>query len=531
MPSVNVIVPTKNEEANIQKLLSQILPYGYEVIVVDDSDDATADIAISLGARVIKGRGLGLAQAVLDGIDATEGEYIIVMDSDLQHPSQMLPQIVKQLKFHDLVVMTKHTKEAMAELSWWRKLQSNLGVFTANFFIPAPVSDPMTGFFGIRRKCLDGIPRCTGYKIDYKKLSKLKKKDSNKWKELENSKPKNFGDISELEQGKWYYERGYAIETVIYYKVEQEKLDKLKVKNPDEWDNLEKGKPANWNGMDATEQGEWYDKRGFAIKLVGLEAIGFKIGLELFTKAKWVSHREIPISFMKREAGQSKGTAHSLHKHLWRLLKNSFNYEVELPKGSEEYHYFYEGSLWQQEWKQEIALRIKGITKEAQSKRILDIGCGSSPNINYIKGERIGIDINTQALEYMKSHSDAQFDYGSILDIPFTNESFDTVLCIEVLEHLYPTEIEKAISELVRVLCIEGYAIIATPNYSSFWWNTIEKAQQLFQRKRWTSDHHTHFNRATLDNVCLKNGLKEVRYDSVMGNMDMIVTYQKVTGD
>lgn len=473
MPKASVIIPAKNEEDNIGDLLNQIRQFcdglSYEVIVVDDSIDKTTEVAESLGARVVKGRGLGLAQAVLDGIDATDSDYIIVVDADLQHPPSLLPQVIKQLYQHDLVVATKHTKEAIAELSWFRKLQSNLAVWLTHILIPVPVSDPMSGFFGIRRKCFDGIPRGEYIKVDY---DRIKKKQ---------------GDIDAI-------------------------------------------LPENWDSLDDKTKTEWYLQNGYATKLLGLEAIGFKIGLELFTKAKWVSHAEVPMTFRKREAGMSKGTRHSLQKHLWHLFKNSLNYEVELPKGSEEYHYFYEANDWQKKWKQGIAKVLQTISSEIKPQKTLDVGCGSSPNINHLYGDRVGMDINEKAVDFMKDYADAEFRVGSILDMPFPESFFDMVVCIEVLEHLYPKDIDKAMSELVRVLKPNGYAIIATPNYGSVLWNIIENMQRIAQPGHWTSDHYTKFTRRSLNALCEKYGLIESRYDGVQRNMDMIITYQKVGG-
>jgi len=430
MRKTSLIIPTRNECESIGKLLEQILPYGYEVVIVDDSDDDTPIIAKKMGAKIIKGRRLGLAQAVLDGIDATESDNIIIMDGDGQHPFSILPDVVEQLKYHDLVVVSKHTAGSMDELSWWRRLQSNLAVWSTKFIVPAPVSDPMSGFFGIRRKCLEGIPR-----------------------------------------------------------------------------------------------GE-YEKDG--AKMIGLEAIGFKIGLEFFAKARWVSHAEIPMVFAKREEGMSKGTRNSLQKHLVRLYKNSLNYEVELPKGCEEYFAFYEGTEWQKQWKQGIAEILKKITEELNVHTLLDIGCGSSPNINYMRAvQKYGMDINREALEYMREHSDSFFGYGSVLNIPAPSDSYDVVACIEVLEHLHSHEVDTAMAEITRVLSPGGHAILATPNYSSKLWNLVENAQKLFQKGAWTSDHYTKFNRKTLGELCNKYGMHELFYDSVMNNMDMVITYRK----
>jgi len=415
---ISIVIPTKNEEQNIGKLLDLIsvnVAIPYEVIVSDDSNNnLTAALALTKGARVIDGEKKSLAFAVAKGIRESKGDIVIVMDADLQHPPELLPKMIEQLNYHDLVVVTKHTKDSAADFSWWRKLQSHLGVMAARMLVP--ISDPMTGYFGIRKKCLEEIV---------------------------------------------------------------------------------------------------------------LNAIGFKIGLEIFCKANWTSHVEIPMHFKNRMNGQSKGTANSLHKHLWQLYKSSLEYKLLLPAGSEEWYAFYEGNNFRRKWKQAIAKAIKRTAEEANPLLSLDVGCGSSPNINYIPGKRMGIDIRPDCLDFIKEHSDAEFRQGNILNIPFPENAFDLVTCIEVIEHLHENEVNVAISELARVTKQNGYIIIATPNYDSLLWKSIERLQQLLQPRSWVNDHYTKLNRIRLDKIAKKHGLKEERYETVAKGCDMIVTYIK----
>jgi glycosyltransferase involved in cell wall biosynthesis len=432
-------------------------------VVVDDSSDNTALIASQNGAKVIIGERKGLANAVIKGMQNSRSDFLVVMDADLQHPPELVVKIIDKLNKHDLVVVSKHMKGASDELSGFRKLQSNLAVSFAQFIVPVPVSDPMAGFFGIRRKCLDGM---------------------------------EYGEYQDVDEGQ-------VLPEFV--------------------------KPYNWNLMDAKQKNDWYVKNNLAVDKIGIEGIGFKIGLELFTKAKWVSHTEIPMSFRKREAGKSKGTMHSLQKHIWRLFKNSLETSIELPKGSEEYHLFYEADDWNRQWKFDIAKKIYEITHHYKPNKTLDAGCGSSPNIRYLYGvDRTGMDIDEKALEFIKQYSIANFVAGSVLDIPFGNKNFDMVVCCEVIEHMHEPEVNKALSELTRVLQPKGHLILATPNYGSFWWNTIETIQKISQAGRWTSDHHSKFTHKSLTEVCSKFGLKEVRYDGIMGGMDMMITYEKV---
>ncbi len=105
MLGVSLIIPAKNEEVSISQLLEGIqdalLPYKaeleYEVVIVDDSTDRTAEIARSMGARVVKGRGLGLGQAIIDGIDASKSDVVLVMDSDLSHDPKAIPSLLKPI--------------------------------------------------------------------------------------------------------------------------------------------------------------------------------------------------------------------------------------------------------------------------------------------------------------------------------------------------------------------------------------------------------------------------------------------------
>lgn len=82
---VSIIIPTRNESENIVRLISMVKQYGHEIIVVDDSDDNTPELARNSGAVVIKGRRKGLGRAILDGIYASNKDVVLVMDSDLSH--------------------------------------------------------------------------------------------------------------------------------------------------------------------------------------------------------------------------------------------------------------------------------------------------------------------------------------------------------------------------------------------------------------------------------------------------------------
>src|SRR3990172_12200075 len=107
MTKVSVIIPAKNEEATLAKVLNdlyktirQLAGYEVEVICVDDhSTDATADIARSFGAKVIQNMGRsGKGLALRAGFREATGDIFAMMDADYSHRAEELPILLDALK-------------------------------------------------------------------------------------------------------------------------------------------------------------------------------------------------------------------------------------------------------------------------------------------------------------------------------------------------------------------------------------------------------------------------------------------------
>src|SRR3954469_25132955 len=107
-PVVSVIVPTRNEAGNVEPLvdrLARVLPdHPIEVLFVDDSEDGTDDAvrrleshehcAVRLLHREPDARWGGLGGAVVDGMRLAEAAWVCVMDADLQHPPEVLADMI-----------------------------------------------------------------------------------------------------------------------------------------------------------------------------------------------------------------------------------------------------------------------------------------------------------------------------------------------------------------------------------------------------------------------------------------------------
>lgn len=95
------------------------------------------------------------------------------------------------------------------------------------------------------------------------------------------------------------------------------------------------------------------------------------------------------------------------------------------------------------------------IIKNTKADKILDVGCGEGFTIQILKEKNIGtaregIDVLPEAVEVAKKNiPDEEFKVGSIYDLPYKDNSFDLVLCMEVLEHLEDPQV--ALQELKRV--------------------------------------------------------------------------------
>ena len=192
---VSVIIPTYNESENIIQILKSIgehLPKDVEVeaIVIDDnSPDGTGKVvedyiadtrneagySINIIHRETKS---GLSSAILDGIQHSNAETIVVMDSDFSHPPKIIPQLVEEIKTsgYDIAIASRYTEGG--EVSGWstkRKLISKGATGIAKAGLGVNESDPMSGFFAFKRKILEGIKfDAIGYKMLLEILVKTK---------------------------------------------------------------------------------------------------------------------------------------------------------------------------------------------------------------------------------------------------------------------------------------------------------------------------------------------------------------------
>lgn len=137
MKLVSIVVPVFNEEDNIDNFYVEVckymelLPYQFELIFVDDgSSDATALILDRLTQKDLRVRGILLARnyghqvALTCGLDYAQGDVVITMDGDMQHPPEMLPMLIKKWENGSEIVQTIRVNTE--GVSWFKKLTSSI---------------------------------------------------------------------------------------------------------------------------------------------------------------------------------------------------------------------------------------------------------------------------------------------------------------------------------------------------------------------------------------------------------------------
>lgn len=187
---LSIIVPTFREAANLPILIERCFAAARAaaldaemVIVDDDSNDGTealvAELSRNLPVRLVVRKGeRGLSSAVLRGFEAAQGEILLVMDADLSHPPERIPDVVRPIRegAADFVIGSRYVKGGATEKDWGllRWLNSRAATLLARPLTSA--HDPMAGFFCLRRATWQRAERLNpvGYKIGLELLVKAR---------------------------------------------------------------------------------------------------------------------------------------------------------------------------------------------------------------------------------------------------------------------------------------------------------------------------------------------------------------------
>lgn len=179
---VGIIVPVFNEAENVEPLLERLKQslsgYVWEVIFVDDSspDGSAARVRefarLDPRVRCVQRFGRrGLSSAVVEGMLASAAPVLAVIDGDMQHDESVLPRMIDTLLANeaDVVIGTRYAGEgSTGDWDKSRESLSRAATWLSNRVIRTHVSDPMSGFFAVKREAFEAaLPNLSnvGFKI------------------------------------------------------------------------------------------------------------------------------------------------------------------------------------------------------------------------------------------------------------------------------------------------------------------------------------------------------------------------------
>jgi dolichol-phosphate mannosyltransferase len=166
---LSVIVPTFNEHPNVGPMIKSLEAamgeHRWEVIFVDDdSPDGTASEVREVAKRDSRVRCVqrigrrGLSSAAIEGILASSAPFCAVIDGDLQHDERLLAEMLRVIKDEDLDIVSGSRYVEGGSLGDWdesRAFISKLATRLSRSVLHAELTDPMSGFFMIRRSSFE----------------------------------------------------------------------------------------------------------------------------------------------------------------------------------------------------------------------------------------------------------------------------------------------------------------------------------------------------------------------------------------
>ena len=170
MKKISFVVPVFNEEENIHEFyrrLTQVmapLPYDYEILFIDDgSKDRTSQLIWELAEKdpnvqgYVFARNFGHQLALTCGLDQSTGDAVISMDGDLQHPPEMVPELLKKWEEGFEIVQT--VRKATEDATWFKNITSRLYYKLINSMSEVRITPGGSDFRLMDRKAVDALNR------------------------------------------------------------------------------------------------------------------------------------------------------------------------------------------------------------------------------------------------------------------------------------------------------------------------------------------------------------------------------------
>jgi glycosyltransferase involved in cell wall biosynthesis len=164
---LSVIIPVYNEVGNIEEILKRVkaTKKASEIIVVDDgSQDGTRDILKKLDGKekvhvILHEKNQGKGAAVRTGMDAAQGEIMLIQDADLEYDPRDYATLLQPLEegIADVVYGSRFLGGPRRVAMYWHMVANKMLTFMTNILYNTILSDMETGYKVFRRKVVDGM--------------------------------------------------------------------------------------------------------------------------------------------------------------------------------------------------------------------------------------------------------------------------------------------------------------------------------------------------------------------------------------
>jgi glycosyltransferase involved in cell wall biosynthesis len=159
---IDVIIPVFNEENGIRAFYERIqkIPIPTNLIFIDNaSTDNSLKILESLPSISIirHSKNEGYGGSILDGIQHSDGEIIVIIDADGEYPPESIPELVSRLEQADVVYASRFLDKNKVQISLIRRWGNQLITNVFNRLFNQQLTDLYTGFKVLKRSALDGI--------------------------------------------------------------------------------------------------------------------------------------------------------------------------------------------------------------------------------------------------------------------------------------------------------------------------------------------------------------------------------------
>lgn len=173
---ISVVIPCYNEEDGVREVIGRMPKCVDEIVVVDNNcTDRTAEVATSLGARVVEQKIPGYGAAYKAGLAAATGDVVITMDGDGTYPPEEIERLVGELedKRLDFLTASRFPLSDPKAMNFTNKVGNWVLTVTAMLLFFVPIRDSQSGMWVIRRTILpklrlksDGMPFSQEIKLE-----------------------------------------------------------------------------------------------------------------------------------------------------------------------------------------------------------------------------------------------------------------------------------------------------------------------------------------------------------------------------